>query len=57
MTNAISNLHIVMINAILSSIVEKTITLKKIWDTFIKLYEVKSPHIRMFMKRKIFTFQ
>jgi len=57
MTDAIANLRVVMTNVILSGIVEKNNTLKKIWDTFNKLYEVKSLLIRMFLKRKIYNFQ
>ena len=56
-TDAIANLHIVMTYVILFGIVEKNITLKNIWDMFIKLYEVKSLNIRIFLKRKIHTFQ
>lgn len=52
--NAISNLHLAMADAILSSIIKKTTT-KEICDTFIKLYEVKSLHTRIFLKRKYST--
>ena len=44
-----------MPKAILSSIVEKTTTIKEIWESIIKLYKVKSFHIRMFLKKKMYT--
>ena len=50
--NAVANLHLAMADSVLSSIAEKK-TAKEIWDTLIKLYEVKSLHNRIFLKRKI----
>jgi len=49
--NAIANLHLALAYAVLSSIAEKT-TAKEIWDTLTSLYEVKSLHTRIFLKRK-----
>jgi len=54
--NAIANLHLALVDAVLSSIAEKTTT-KKIWDTLTSLYEVKSLHTRIFLKRKLYTLR
>jgi len=37
--HVITNIHLVMANVVLSSIMEK-IVVNKIWDTLIKLYEI-----------------
>ncbi|KAG2399616.1 Retrovirus-related Pol polyprotein from transposon TNT 1-94 Protease [Vigna angularis] len=54
--NAVANLHLAMADSVLSSIAEKK-TAKEIWDTLIKLYEVKSLHTRIFLKRKLYTLR
>jgi len=54
--NAIANLHLALVDAVLSSIAEKTTT-KEIWDTLTSLYEVKSLHTRIFLKRKLYTLR
>jgi len=54
--NAIANLHLALADTVLSSIVEKT-TAKEIWDTLTSLYEVKSLHTRIFLKRKLHTLR
>ncbi|KAK7263633.1 hypothetical protein RJT34_31226 [Clitoria ternatea] len=54
--NAVSTLHLAMTDSVLSSIVEKD-TAKEIWDTLIKLYEVKSLHNRIFLKRRLYTLR
>nr|KYP42748.1 Retrovirus-related Pol polyprotein from transposon TNT 1-94 [Cajanus cajan] len=54
--NAVANLHLAMADSVLSSIAEKT-TAKEIWDTLVKLYEVKSLHTRIFLKRKLYTLR
>jgi len=54
--NAIENLHLALADAVLSSIAEKTTT-KEIWDTLTSLYEVKSLHTRIFLKRKLYTLR
>jgi len=54
--NAIANLHLALAYAVLSSIAEKT-TAKEIWDTLTSLYEVKSLHTRIFLKRKLYTLR
>jgi len=54
--NAIANLHLALADAVLSSIAEKTTT-KEIWDTLTSLYEVKSLHTRIFLKRKLYTLR
>ena len=43
--NAIANLHLTMENV------------KDIWDTFHKLYEIKSLQTRIFLKRKLCTLR
>jgi len=53
--NVIANLHLALADA-LSSIAEKT-TAKEIWDTLTSLYEVKSLHTRIFLKRKLYTLR
>ncbi|XP_027922652.1 uncharacterized protein LOC114180538 [Vigna unguiculata] len=52
--NAIANLHLALADAVLSSIAEKT-TVKEIWDTLTSMYEVKSLHTRIFLKRELYT--
>jgi len=54
--NAISNFHLLMVDVVLSSIVEKII-MKEILDTLIKLYEVKSLHTKIFLKKKLYTLR
>ena len=54
--NAIANLHLALADTVLSSIAEKT-TAKEIWDTLTSLYEVKSLHTRIFLKRKLYTLR
>ena len=54
--NAIANLHLAMADSVLSSVVEKK-TAKEIWDALVKLYEVKSLHNRIFLKRKLYTLR
>jgi len=54
--NAIVNLHLTKIDSIFSSVAEKETT-NEIWDTFTKLYEVKSLHTLIFLKRKLYTLR
>nr|KYP65813.1 Retrovirus-related Pol polyprotein from transposon TNT 1-94 [Cajanus cajan] len=54
--NVLVNLHLVMVDSILPSVVEKK-TMKENWDTLIKLYEFKSLHTKIFFKGKIYTLQ
>lgn len=54
--NAIANLHLSMADSVLSSVAEKE-TAREIWDALIKLYEVKSLHTRIFLKRKLYTLR
>ncbi|KAH9687766.1 hypothetical protein KPL70_014887 [Citrus sinensis] len=54
--NAISDLHLALADGILSSVVEKS-TAKEIWDTLTKLYEAKSLHNKIFLKRKLYTLR
>ena len=54
--NAVASLHLAMADSVLSSIAEKK-TAKEIWDTLIQLYEVKSLHSRIFLKRRLYTLR
>ncbi|KAH9715183.1 hypothetical protein KPL71_020951 [Citrus sinensis] len=54
--NAISDLHLALADGVLSSVVEKNIA-KEIWDTLTKLYEAKSLHNKIFLKRKLYTLR
>ena len=53
--NAIANLHLTLVNGVLSSVAEEK-TAKKIWDTLTKLYKAKSLHNKIFLKRRLYTF-
>ena len=50
--NAIANLHLALVDGVLSSVAEKK-TAKEIWDTLTKLYEAKSLHNKIFLKRAL----
>ncbi|KAH9700446.1 hypothetical protein KPL71_024696 [Citrus sinensis] len=52
----ISDLHLALTNGVLSSVAEKN-TAKEIWDTLTKLYEAKSLHHKIFLKRKLYTLR
>ncbi|KAH9659545.1 hypothetical protein KPL70_023885 [Citrus sinensis] len=54
--NAISDLHLALADEVLSSVAEKN-TAKEIWDTLTKLYEAKSLHNKIFLKRKLYTLR
>ena len=54
--NAISDLHLALADEVLSSVPEKN-TAKEIWDTLTKLYEAKSLHNKIFLKRKLYTLR
>ena len=54
--NAIVNLHLALADGVLSSVAEKK-TAKEIWDTLTKLYEAKSLHNKIFLKRKLYTLR
>jgi hypothetical protein len=54
--NAIANIHLALADEVLSSVAEKKTT-KKIWDTLTKLYESKSLHNMIFLKRRLYTFR
>ena len=54
--NTISDLHLALADGVLSSMVEKN-TAKEIWDTLTKLYEAKSLHNKIFLKRKLYTLR
>lgn len=54
--NVVANLHLALADSVLSSVAEKK-TAKGIWDVLIKLYEVKSLHNRIFLKRRLYTLR
>ena len=54
--NAIANLHLALADEVLSSISEKK-SAKEIWDTLTKLYETKSLHNKIFLKRRLYTLR
>ena len=54
--NAVANLHLALADAVLSSIAEKK-TAKEIWDTLTRLYEAKSLHNKIFLKRRLYTLR
>ncbi|KZV55537.1 hypothetical protein F511_09648 [Dorcoceras hygrometricum] len=53
---AISNIHLAVADRVLSSIAEIKLT-KVVWDTLTKMYEVKSLHNKIFLKRKLYTLR
>jgi len=54
--NVVANLHLALADSVLSSIAEKK-TAKEIWDALTKLYEVKSLHNKIFLKRRLYTLR
>ncbi|KAK8574965.1 hypothetical protein V6N12_062642 [Hibiscus sabdariffa] len=52
--NAIADLHLALADEVFSSIEEKKTT-KEIWDHLTKLYESKSMHNKIFLKRKLYS--
>jgi hypothetical protein len=54
--NAIANIHLALADEVLSSVAEKKTT-KEIWDTLTKLYESKSLHNMIFLKRRLYTLR
>jgi len=54
--NVIANIHLALVDEILSSVAEKK-TIKKIWNALTKLYESKSLHNKIFLKRRLYTLQ
>jgi hypothetical protein len=54
--NAFTNIHLALVDEVLSSVVKKK-TVKEIWDTLTKLYESKSLHNKIFLKQRLYTFR
>ena len=54
--NVVVNLHFTLGDEILSSVKEKK-TVKEIYDQFTRLYESKSTHNKIFLKRKLYTLR
>ena len=52
--NIIANLHLAIVDSMLSSILEKKIA-KEIWDALTKLYDAKSLHDKIFLKRTLYS--
>ncbi|XP_019168928.1 PREDICTED: protein DOWNY MILDEW RESISTANCE 6-like [Ipomoea nil] len=55
-SNAIANLHLALADEVLSSVAEKG-TAKEVWYTLVNLYEAKSLHNKIFLKRKLYTLR
>ncbi|PON55894.1 hypothetical protein PanWU01x14_184660, partial [Parasponia andersonii] len=53
-SNVVANLYLALANGVLSSIEEKK-SAKEIWDTLTKLYQAKSLHNKIFLKRRLYT--
>ena len=53
--SVVANLHLAIVGLVLSSIVVKKTT-KEIWDSLIKLYNVKSLHNIIFLQKRFYTF-
>ncbi|GJR30650.1 gag-pol polyprotein [Tanacetum coccineum] len=54
--NAIVNLHLALADGVLSSIEEKK-SAKEIWDHLARLYEARSLHNTIFLKRKLYALR
>jgi hypothetical protein len=54
--NAIANIHLALADEVISSVAEKKIA-KEIWETLTKLYESKSLHNKIFLKRRLYTIR
>nr|GEU58573.1 Gag-Pol polyprotein [Tanacetum cinerariifolium] len=54
--NAVANLHLALADGVLSSIEEKK-TAKDIWDHLARLYEARSLHNKIFLKRKLYALR
>lgn len=54
--DAIANIHLTLADEVLSSIEEKT-SAKEIWDHLVKLYQAKSLHSKIFLKRKLYSLR
>nr|GEV29091.1 retrovirus-related Pol polyprotein from transposon TNT 1-94 [Tanacetum cinerariifolium] len=54
--NAVANLHLALADGVLSSIEEKK-TAKNIWDHLARLYEARSLHNKIFLKRKLYALR
>ena len=54
--NVVASLHLAISDGILSSTNEKMIS-SKIWERLTKLYEAKSRHTKIFLKRRLCTLR
>ncbi|GKC88599.1 gag-pol polyprotein [Tanacetum coccineum] len=54
--NAITNLHLALADGVLSSMEEKK-TAKDIWDHLARLYEARTLHNKIFLKRKLYALR
>ncbi|KAM7462573.1 hypothetical protein LguiA_030694 [Lonicera macranthoides] len=55
-SNAVANLQLALADEVLSSVAKKK-TAKEIWDTLTRLYEAKSLHSKIFLKRRLYNLQ
>ena len=55
-SNAIADLHLALADGVLSSVAKKK-TAKEIWDTLTRLYEARSLHNKIFLKRRLCTLR
>ncbi|PON41907.1 hypothetical protein PanWU01x14_285740 [Parasponia andersonii] len=55
-SNSVANLHLTLADGVLSSI-EKKKSAKEIWDILTKLYQAKSLHNKIFLKRRLYTLR
>lgn len=53
---AVANLYLTMTDSVLSKVTENK-TAKEVWDALMDLYEVKSLHARVLLKRKLYTLR
>ena len=54
--DAVANIHLTLADEILSSVEEKN-SAKEIWDHLVKLYQAKSLHSKIFLKRKLYSLR
>ena len=53
---AVANMHLALSDSVLSGVEEKKST-KEIWDALTKLYQAKSLHNKIFLKRRLYTLR
>ena len=53
---AVANMHLALSDSVLSGVEEKK-SAKEIWDALTKLYQAKSLHNKIFLKRRLYTLR